>query len=155
MTVPLPKTIVIGVGNPFRGDDGAGPAVAHLLRSQVPVGVSVLEESGEGTSLMGAWRTASRVILIDAVSSDGTPGTIHRMDASDVPVPSTLLPYSSHAFGLADAIEMARALHELPAQFLIYGIEASNFNETRVLSAEVHRAVSTVAAEILIALNHA
>ena len=104
---------------------------------------------------MDAWRTASRVILIDAVYSGGTPGTIHRIDASVVPVPSKLLPYSTHAFGLADAIEMARALHELPAEVLIYGIEASNFDETRDLSAEVQRAVSTVATEILVALDHA
>jgi hydrogenase maturation protease len=149
MTGPLPKTFVIGVGNPFRGDDGVGLAVARLMRPQVPQRVSVLEESGEGTALMDAWRGASRVIIIDAVHSGQAPGTIHRIDASSAPLPAALFPCSTHSFGVAGAIEMARALCELPPHVAIYGIEASSFNEPQSLSEEVQRAVVAVSEEIL------
>ncbi len=149
MTAPIPKTIVIGVGNPFRGDDGAGPAVARLLRPQLSAQVSVLEESGEGTALMDAWRGACRVILVDAVHSGQAPGTIHRIDASSAPLPAALFPCSTHSFGVADAIEMARALRELPSYVAIYGIEASSFHEPQRLSEEIRHAVVTVSEEIL------
>ena len=148
MTVPLPRTIVIGVGNEFRGDDGAGLAVARLLRAQLPPGIPVFEQSGEGTSLMDAWRNASHVLVIDAVHCGVSPGTIHRIDASTDRLPASLFPCSTHAFGVAEAIEMARALHELPPTVVLYGIEAATFEDVQKLSAEVARAVSLVSAQI-------
>jgi hydrogenase maturation protease len=35
---------------------------------------------------------------------------------------------STHAFGLADAIELARVLNRLPRKLAIYGIEAAQFD---------------------------
>jgi len=46
---------VIGVGNPWRGDDAAGLAVARLLRGTVSPEVEVLEREGEPTGLVDAW----------------------------------------------------------------------------------------------------
>ena len=143
------KTIIIGIGNAHRGDDGTGLAVARALRPKLPPEIEVIEQFGEGTSLMDAWRGASRVILIDAVHSGAAPGTIHHIDASTSPVPTALFPCSTHAFGVADAIEMARALHRLPPQVNIYGIESANFDEIEGLSPEVTRAVAAVARQIL------
>jgi hydrogenase maturation protease len=149
MTSASAKTVVIGVGNEYRGDDGAGRAVARLLREQLPPEVALLEESGEGTALIEAWRGASLIILIDAVHSVGAPGTIHRIDASSAPVPTALFPCSTHAFGVAAAIDLARALHELPPRVVIYGIEAASFDQARALSDEVQRAVTALPARIL------
>ena len=145
--------LIIGVGNAYRGDDGAGLAVAHALRATLPPEIEVIEESGEGTSLMDAWRGASRVILIDAVHSGAVPGTIHHFDASTSTVPTALFPCSTHAFGVADAIEMARALRELPEQLMIYGIEGGNFDEIDGLSRDVQHAVAAVVRQILQGLH--
>jgi|SRR5271157_44393 len=148
MTGLRATTIIIGVGNESRGDDGAGIAAARLLKSRITPGIEVLEQSGEGTALMDAWRGASRVILIDAVCSGVTPGTIHRLDAAATPVPTSIFPCSTHSFGLADAIEMARALHELPPQVIIYGIEGAAFDEGTPLSSAVELAIRAVADQI-------
>ena len=139
------KICVIGVGNAFRGDDGVGLVVARRLAELALPGVTVLEQSGEGTALMEEWGEASKVIVVDAVSSGSEPGTIHRFEAAGQPLPAVFSGHSTHAFGLAEAIELARQLGRLPAQLVVYGIEGKSFELGRGISAEVE-----AAAEILI-----
>jgi hypothetical protein len=69
MTMSSPRVIIIGIGNPLRGDDGAGIAVAHHLKGQFTAEVKVIEEAGDGLLLLEAWRDASSVFLVDAMSS--------------------------------------------------------------------------------------
>jgi len=47
----LPGVVIIGIGNPVRGDDGAGIAVAHRLKEQFTAEVNVVEEAGDGLFL--------------------------------------------------------------------------------------------------------
>ena len=146
-TSPAPP-LLIGVGNEYRGDDGVGIAVARLLRDRLPATVRILELSGEGTVLMDAWRGAESVIVVDAVQSGAAPGTIHRFDTRELPLPSGLFPCSTHSFGVAEAIEMARALHELPPRLIVYGIEGEDFGDGNGLTPSVQRAVDDVARQI-------
>jgi hydrogenase maturation protease len=104
-------------------------------------GVTVLEQSGEGAALVAAWETASRVIIVDAVSSGGEPGVIHRLEVDDQPLPAHFSGKSTHAFGLAEAIELARQLDRLPTQLLIIGIEGKSYNLATGLSPEVEAAI--------------
>lgn len=80
--------LIIGIGNAYRGDDAVGLHVAQCLKKQAHDHVHVIEESGEGASLMECWKDANSVILIDAVSSGAKPGTIHRLDAHTQPIPT-------------------------------------------------------------------
>ncbi len=107
----------------------------------------VKEQSGEGTSLMEAWREYSRVFIVDAVSSGAPPGDIHRLDASK-PIPSKFFSCSTHNFGVAEAIELARTLIQLPEHLQLYGIEGKNFQPGEILSPEVEPKVESVADEI-------
>ena len=140
--------LVIGVGNWYRSDDGAGLAVARKLKAMRLPGVVVCEESGEGVALMEAWLDAEHVTIIDAASSGEAPGTIHRLDADTMPIPFSFFHYSSHAFSVAEAIELARALNRLPPRLTLYGIEGKNFGAGVGLSSEVESASSEVAAEV-------
>jgi len=144
MTAMQPDIVVIGVGNEYRSDDGAGIAVARRLRERFPTGVTILEESGEGAALIEAWQGATWVMLVDAVSSGAPPGTIHRLDASAAPLPAGFFRYSTHAFSVADAVELARSLGQLPMQLIVYGIEGENFNLGVELSPAVEAAVAAV-----------
>ena len=144
MTAAQPGIVVIGVGNEYRSDDGAGIAVARRLRALFPTGVTILEESGEGTALMEAWQGASWVMLVDAVRSGASPGTIHHLDARAAPLPMGFFHYSTHAFSVAEAVELARSLDELPAYLAVYGIEGANFTAGVELSPAVEQAVEVV-----------
>ena len=61
------RVVVIGVGNDFRRDDGAGPAVVASLRGRVPPGVELVLTDGEPTRLIEAWAGAALAIVVDAV----------------------------------------------------------------------------------------
>mgnify|MGYP003736293695 CR=1 FL=1 len=143
--------MVIGVGNRFRSDDGAGPAVADRLREH---GLDVVELSGDGTELMQAWEDADHVIVIDAARSGAPAGTIHKFDANCTEVPSGLFNYSSHQFSVAEAIEMARVLKSLPPKMGVYGIEGKDFSYGQELSPEVEGALDTLTQMILGDMEH-
>lgn len=138
-------TLVIGLGNLFRGDDGVGLVVARRLRELEIPNVTVREESGEGASLIEAWKDAANVILIDAAQSSALPGTVHCLDANRSPVPSRFFYYSTHAFSVAEAVELARALDQLPPRLVLYGIEGRDFAAGEKLSHDVAAAAELLA----------
>ena len=138
------RIVIIGVGNEYRRDDGAGIIVARRLRALLSSSATVLEESGEGAALIQAWQGAAWVMLADAVRSGAAPGTIHRLDARQAPVPTRFFHYSTHAFSVAEAVELARSLDQLPPHLVVYGIEGENFAAGVGLSAAVEQAVQEV-----------
>ncbi len=140
---------VIGVGNAYRGDDGVGLFVARQLRDSGLDGVTILEQGGEGTALIELWKDADLVILIDAVNSGAKPGTVHRFDAHEQPIPVRFFRHSTHTFGVADAVELARTLGQLPLRLIIYGIEGKDFTSGEGLSADVRDAVSAAVVRIV------
>lgn len=133
-------TVVIGVGNALRGDDGAGIEVASRVR-----GIACDEEPSR---LIEAWEGADSAVLVDTVVSGAAPGTIHRFDASDGPIPARVLRSSTHAIGLAETIELARALGRLPQSVVVYGIEGANFEAGAPLTPEVEAAVNRLVEEL-------
>ncbi len=143
------RVLVIGVGNLYRRDDAVGLIVARALRERNLDNIEVLEMSGEGTALLEAWRGAETVILIDAVHSGAAPGTIFRVEAHRQPIPTKFFRYSTHNFGLAEAIELARTLGQLPKELIVYGIEGKDFTVGEGLSPGVAHAASQVLKQIL------
>ncbi len=116
MTLPdVPRVLVIGIGNTYRGDDAAGLAVAEWLRAAVPPDVEVVRHEGEPISLLEEWDRVPVVYLVDAMASGAEPGNVCRFDAADGPLTARFRPRGSHALGVADAIELGRALGRLPA----------------------------------------
>jgi len=137
--------LVIGVGNAYGRDDAAGLSAARRLCEEAGAPAVLREVSGEGTALIDAWAGAGTVVLIDAVSSGAPPGTIVCVDARAASVPAGWFRYSTHAFGVAEAIELARVLGRLPARLIVVGIEGARFDAGVGLSPEVARAVEEVA----------
>jgi hydrogenase maturation protease len=150
----MQNLLLIGIGNEYRRDDGVGLMIARQLRSRLPPHVPVLELSGEGATLMEAWQTAAIVYVFDAVRSHSTPGTIHQIDAQAQTVPTQFFHYSTHAFSLAEAVELARVLNQLPSKLLLYGIEGVDFGSGVGLSDCVEVAVPKVIDRVLQQITH-
>ena len=138
------KVLVIGVGNEYRGDDGVGIYIARRLKLKKLPGTIVKIESGEGISLMESWDSAPMVIVIDAMNSGDSCGKIYRIDAHKQSITKQFHPNSTHHFGIAEAVELAKALNRLPEYLMIYGIEGKSFKEEIGLSPEVERAANDV-----------
>lgn len=143
------KTLVIGVGNEYRRDDGVGLAVVRALAGQLPSSVAVTERSGEASSLLATWEDATFVILIDAVATRGAPGKVYRIDATATALPAELFPRSTHEFGVASAIELARVLDQLPSRVIVFGVEGQFFCDGVGLSPLVEQAVTEVASRVM------
>jgi len=139
---PDPRRVVVGIGNAARGDDAAGLIAARRLRG--------LEHEGDPVALLDAWQGAEVAVVIDAVRSGAAPGTVHRFDASRTPLPAALRSSTStHAVGLAEAIELGRALARLPPRLIVYGIEGERFDAGDGLTPAVAAAIGAVAAAVL------
>ena len=132
---------MIGVGNAWRRDDGAGLAAAARVRA---AGGIALEHEGDGIGLIHTWAGAAHVTVIDAAASGAPPGTLHRFDANMSALPAHTLRSSTHAFGVPDAIELARALGTLPPRLEVYAVEGEDFSTGRSLSPAVEAAVDAL-----------
>lgn len=139
------RRIVIGIGNPERGDDAAGRAVARQLYGTLPADVAVEELDGEATALLAAFAGVDTAFLIDACASGMPAGTIHCLDLREASLPQAAATMSSHGLGVAEAIELARALGQLPPRCIVYAIEGRRFDTGARLSPAVRKAVGDVA----------
>ena len=133
------ETLVIGVGNTMRSDDGVGPWVAGKLSA---CGHRAYVYAGDGAGLIDLLGTASSIVLVDATRSGAIPGTLRTIDAVHRPLPADFFHYSTHRFGLAEAVETARALGLLPRELKVYGIEGECFDAGEVITAPVRRTAS-------------
>ena len=145
------NTLLIGVGNVFRGDDGAGIVFVRRLLSRLnaqgPVisEIEVRESDGSAFSLIELWRGWETVMVVDAVIAPSTPsGTILSIDGLREDFPGDPLSVSTHAFGLIEAIKLSRALGVLPKELRIIAIVAEKFSMGDVLSPSVDQAIGSL-----------
>ena len=145
---------MIGIGNEFRRDDGAGPAVVGRLRGLVPPGVELVITDGEPARLIEAWTGASLAIVVDAVrATPPDPGKVHSFVLGR-PRSGTPANASSHGMGLDDAIALALALDRMPARLIVHAIEAADLSQGPGLTPPVAAAIPSLADAILESLVH-
>src|SRR6516164_5608083 len=147
--VDQPSVLVVAIGNPDRGDDGFGPGVAQRLRGRVPPTARILERGGDALALIEDWDGIPSVIVIDAMAPIREPGQVHRIDLADSPLPIGFAPSSSHAFGVAETVELARSLGRLPRYLVAYLVEGEQFGTGAPLSLAVAQAVGDVAERVV------
>jgi hydrogenase maturation protease len=143
--------MIIGIGNIFRGDDAVGLVAARRLREMQLPAVQILELDGDITTIAESWQGIPKVIVMDAATSRGVAGTIYRFEAHREALPRKLFATccSCHAFGLAQQIEIARELQQLPPSLIVFGIEGQDFTLGSGLSPEVAAAVPEVMRRVL------
>jgi hydrogenase maturation protease len=139
------RRIMLGIGNPDRGDDAAGRRVARLLRRMLRDDVEVAEHDGEATTLLARLDGAAAAYLVDACASGAPAGAVHRFDAGAAPLPQAAFGLSTHGFGLFEAVELARSLRQLPGRCVVYAIEGQSFE----LGAPLSPPVSAVIADVV------
>ncbi len=143
------RWLLIGIGNEYRCDDGVGLQIVRTIADRTLLSVEIKEETGEGAALMEAWQGFENVVVVDAVSSGSKPGSIFKIEASKERVPAKFFHYSTHAFSVAEAIELARTMKTLPKNIVIFGIEGENFNAGTSISPAVQEAAERLLDQIV------
>jgi hydrogenase maturation protease len=148
---------VIGIGNPYRRDDGAAACVLAGLAPLIdPTQVRVVELDGEPVRLVQSWEGSSAVWLIDAVRSGRPVGSFHEVAAdrlADIDNRGVRLG-GGHLLGLGDAVDLARALDLLPGVVRVLGIEVVDFTDGVGLSTEVEAGCTAAAAHLATEISH-
>ncbi|HTV95521.1 MAG TPA: hydrogenase maturation protease [Steroidobacteraceae bacterium] len=143
--------LVLALGNPDRGDDAVGGLIAQALAGRLPADVAVMA-CRDVLGTIDAWAGFDGLVCVDAAAPLGNPGRIHRLDLAMSPLPADGSLTSSHAFGLAEVIELARRLKLAPPQVIVYAVEGRCFERgaamTPAVAAAVRGAADHIVAEI-------
>lgn len=133
---------VVGVGNPFRGDDGAGCSVAERLRGAPRVRAFNGEEVPENVLGQVVQASPDTVVFVDAVDLGAEPGSIALLekDQLDGHCPTT------HRAPLNLLMEFLRL--ETGADVVLLAIQPAHFDFGRPMSREVDTSVTLLAATI-------
>lgn len=147
-------TLIIGCGNLLRGDDAVGPVVVRrLLDRGLPAGVEVADGGTSGMDVAFRMRGADRVVLVDACTSGGEPGSIYRMRGEDVEQLPPLDGINLHSFRWDHALAFGRWVlkDDYPTDIVVYLIEAASFGFGDPLSERVEAAVDELVDHLLTA----
>ena len=145
-----PDTLIIGIGNDFRRDDGVGLTVAHRIAERNLPDVRVVSGISEPAALLDVWSGAARVVIIDAAAgTNSAPGRIRRWTPSDL---ETSVTVSSHSLGLAQACALGEALARMPDELAIFTVDVVDTNHgiglTPAVAAAVPQLVDLIVAEL-------
>lgn len=143
------KVLVIGLGNADRGDDAIGAMVAQQVRGRLPADVPVVAHHGDILSLIEDWAGFDALVCVNAAATLADPGRIHRIDLREGSFPRNVSLTSSHAWGLAEAIELARVLELAPREIIVYAVEGGSFDSGVALTPAVAAAARVVADRIV------
>jgi hydrogenase maturation protease len=145
----LRRVLVVGFGNTDRGDDGVGVLVANDLRGRLPGDVTILAPIRDPLSLIDDLEEFDALVCVDAAAPLGTPGRIFRINLATDSLPRDVAFVSSHAFGLAPSIALARVLQLAPPDIVVYAIEGSCFEAGAVVTPQVGAAAVEAADRIV------
>lgn len=114
---------VVGFGNLLMGDDGVGIHVVQALAGdKLPDGVSAIDGGVSSLEVLGSLLDAGKVIIVDALTGGGEPGTVYRLTPADLGPAEPAAAFSLHDFTLAQTLALLAVKAELPL-ITIYGIE--------------------------------
>ena len=146
----MTDTLVLGLGNPLRGDDGVGPVVIGWLRERgLPSGVTVVDEGIASPELVLTLESYRRAIIVDAADMGCAPGEWVRFTPDRVQLKGNNSALSLHTAGLADVLALGAALGQLPDEVIIFGVQPAQLEWSPGLSAGVQAAVPVVGRAVL------
>jgi hydrogenase maturation protease len=141
------RILIAGIGNIFLGDDGFGSEVLRQVCGQVTGAVRVSGEVRAVDYGIGGMHLAydllenwDALVLVDAVPSRGSPGTVHMFEADHG---SSVSPAGLDAHGMDPATVFAslRALGGTAPRTIVVGCEVADVTDRMGLSEPVQAAI--------------
>jgi len=145
--------LVLGVGNVLLTDEGIGVRGLKELERKFsfPANVELLDGGTAGIELLRHIRNRDHLIIIDAMKCGQKPGTVVRIEGSDVPA-AFRSRISPHQLGLSDLLAAAMLTDELPKNVVLFGVEPESIDVgldlTETVEANVDKLVDAVAEEL-------
>jgi hydrogenase maturation protease len=130
--------VVLALGNPLAGDDGAGPMALALLAARYPEDAAIAFEDGgtAGIGLLPLVEEADSLLILDAVRTGAAPGTVAQFAGEEIAATLRSV-WSPHQIGFADTLALARLRDRIPPRLRLVGIEAESLDFGAPLSRAV------------------
>ena len=137
MSIPKPKVLIVGAGNPFAGDDAIGiKVVEELSNNTLPEGVKKVIIENKGLMALDEFQSAEKIIFVDAGDISASPGEWKIVESSHLNPASSLF---SHSVGIVDLIYALMLTSEKPPRIYLFLIQPSTYNFGEKMSGEVKR----------------
>lgn len=142
------KTLIAGVGNPYRRDDGIGIEIIKILRQENNPNLVLLDGGTDGLSLFDQLSLYERAIIIDAVFMGEAPGTVKLFSSKEARTQINSDALSTHGFGLTELLKLVEEF-AIRTEIKIIGIEPENIDFGEGLSELVKSKVPQILSLIM------
>jgi len=142
--------LVLGLGNTIMTDDGFGvQAVAALsARCRLRGPVTLLDGGTLGLDLLPRLEGVERLLIVDALEMQASPGTVFRLEGEEVPR-AFASKLSVHQMGVQDLLAVAELQGHLPRELVVWGVQPACLDLGTELSPAVAAAIEPVVAGVL------
>ncbi len=125
------ETLVLGIGNILWADEGFGIRAVETLneRYAFPPEVRVMDGGTQGIFLLPWIRSATRLLIFDAVDFGLPPATLKLVRGDDVPRYMGVKKVSMHQAGFQEVLSSAELSGDLPAQIALVGMQPERLND--------------------------
>ena len=120
------KIGIIGLGNPFRRDDGIGVSLLDFLqhnKKEFKKKITIIDGGTGGMNLLHYLARFNVVLIIDAVSFGGKPGEARLFTSDQIQSKDPLITFSTHETDFLTVLSLSKELHELPKKLILFGIQ--------------------------------
>jgi hydrogenase maturation protease len=121
------------------------------LQQYIPALLSVEKYDRPGLRLLELMKDSNKVFLIDAVVTGNSVGTLYRLENEEIEELKCIL--STHGIGVAQVLQLGKAINQIPHHLIFYGIEINNStfssDTSPLIEATIQRLVEHIEAEII------
>jgi hydrogenase maturation protease len=155
MGTVMRKVLILGIGNLLKSDDGLGVHIIRYIEESgavLPDGIELLDGGTAGFDLLGLIENYDKIVIVDALRADDTPGSIYRF-APEHAV-ETRSRYSLHEVGIMEVIRLLKIMDRNP-EIEFVGIVPENINDDEInISPAVRNSIPRAVEVILDAATH-
>jgi len=123
----MDKILIVGIGNPYRRDDGIGIEIIKILQKENNPGLVFFDVGTDGLSLFDQLALYKRVIIIDAVFMGERPGVARLFTPAEARLKIKSDALSTHGFGLAEVLKLSEEF-AVKTEIKIIGIQPEDIS---------------------------
>lgn len=131
-------------------DEGIGVhVIRELSRRDLPEEVELAEVGTASFDLIRLMDGKDKVVIVDAIISDQSPGTIYKLTPDDLKSGRRKLLTSLHQFGVMEALQSAAQMGN-KSEIVIFGITPKDYQRfSTELSSELRKSIPKIVEAIL------
>ncbi|MBN2603747.1 MAG: hydrogenase maturation protease [Candidatus Thermoplasmatota archaeon] len=152
----MKRVAVIGLGNPFRKDDGIGIKILDYIKLKKNIlsgGIEIIDGGTGGMNLLHLITKFDLVFIIDAVNFNKKIGEIEIFDAKNLKSVKPFITQSTHCADFLNIIELSKKLGQVPDKIFIIGIHPGDTSFGNTISSELEKNIPVYLEKIFKKIN--